>query len=245
MGRIGTCVYGKYVGDVRDYFPFHWQASQTPDETRYRTVGLSFDKAFEWIHRVREMRMDMSLECIDTQTQADFPNNPEYWDAEYQHTVNGIRNINNELEIITKFEPNLNWPEWGNDEANDLLGNRYEQPLFHNSDDSFSPYCYLTANLMVVDTDSPGSEPNRLIQQITTYRNPEDLSIDLRISQVEATFMGEDLAVYELAQFPVVGGPAPYVTGTIEIKPTRWWSYDGIWSTYTGAQIITPVPGGW
>lgn len=247
MARVGFCIHGTPYGNVRDYFPFHWQASQTAEETRYRTVGLSFDKAFEYICRVKEMQAVIGLECIlnDPDVVRDYT--PEYWDAEVNQIINGERNINNELEIVTKFEPNLDWPEWGNDEANALLGDRYQQPLFYNTDDNFSPYCFYTANLMVVDTDSPGSEPNKRIQTITTYRNPDDISVNLRVSSVVGTYMGEELPIYEYQNDPAIlgGGPLPYVTGTIEIKPSRWWDYNGIWGVYDGKQKIFPLPTGW
>src|SRR5436190_11615784 len=79
--------------------------------------------------------------------------------------------------------------------------------------DGFSIYMRLTKDLLSTTPDFGGAT---------------------QVSACTLTFMGEFITLYEDAGAPV--------TGSIAISPASYWSYDGVWDSSTGAQLITPVP---
>lgn len=51
-------------------------------------------------------------------------------------------------------------------------------------------------------------------------------------------------SIPSLGGLPTYAGDADGWSGTVSLEVNGYWSYDGIWDTTTGAQLISPIPEG-
>lgn len=230
MARVGFCING-FAGDNRDYFPFHFVDDPAGDT--YRTCNLTFDKAFEYIHRIRGLRLTMNLSVLD-----DTVDPPAETSFNFSQTADRIYKGGDELAIQRSFTQNYDWPDWqyslpvydefyGSGAI--LLGSAGDVPLVYVSEDAFSPWLFVAAS---IEGGDPGDRS--VIAQISTIQEA-----GWRQSQVQGFYRDEPFIVYE----PGASGDR-YVTGYIRIEGASWFGYNGIWSQSTGAQLISPVPSG-
>lgn len=235
MARVGRCIHSVKPQDQRDYFPFHF-VDIAPIDYNYYPVGMDFETAFEYIHRVKGLRVFMELNVHDT-----FASTPT--DTTFGFGQQPILRIfsGDETHIRRDFEKNYSWPDWlypepsydpffGSGSVN--LGDPTRVPLQYSAEDSFSPFLLVNAS---IEGGDEGDRQN--IANITT--NPPD-TVNWSVSSCTGKYMGKEFLIYESSS---ATGLLP-VTGSVVIEGCDYWSYNGVWSTSTGKQLINPVPSG-
>lgn len=218
MSRVGFAI-GGFSASPLDYFPLRY--NYIPDVTNElgktpdtHPLRLTFAQFFQQYANIRSLEISgtINLSNIPSATVAQFSR----FDNSDTNNVITVTGPANEREIATKCNQATQYFAFAAPESYPI-GFRMNLSGATFTDSRFFPEFNVNW-ATALDT------------------NPAYFgSSDTRESAVTLTFCGNLVKLYEIES-------GPENEGSITIVPRSYWSYDGIYSEATGAQLITPLP---